>query len=637
MASNQPLLASQGTSDSVEDEDSTSSSSSGDEEEDEEEGVIEAPFRAGAQVAPAGDDMTRAGSVMAASGSVMPGPTKAKNRWMKAGAAVRAQVLVRKIFTSMATDERKRYVMSLFMTSVLLNVLDTESKAMAFHSESVGMYSEKSLQYPDGKPYKFSYSLFIALLVFIVKLGLGPIKTMMHKAGDHGHGAKHAHGTSSTSPDHSQRPRAKTGAGAKRPRAKTEAEAAHKKNLKEAKSAGWFETAKTLMSEHGTSVKQAVMPWVLLVAFTLCEMISMTMANYALNITPTSIFIVLRCSKMGIVAVITRLLLGTKLRNVQWVALILMAIALLVATVAESKGGSKGGGVSFQGPIILIISEVFYSMMLILQQIAVTEYWPEPMLLVSASAALGIPLTLTSMYAASNVRNPLPPHQPVSDVGDVFVMLSNSWVLTLAIVGHLVFRISLDVWHIVSAKHLPALERAMTDVVKLCIMWFLGKSFYLLGWLIYKNDWPAKGGVLAVLGEPWQPHSWMMIPGLVLISYAMLMYKFKVYTPVKLSKDKQGKWGLEFQQAVQTDEEKQFADTGLDDPFFSAAFTNRKIRNRLKDQLGAALENHRQKKQTVFRTGVAKNKWQAAALKTTLVQNPHPEAADPTVGFKAGS
>lgn len=388
--------------------------------------------------------------------------------------------------------------------------------------------------------------------------------------------------------------------------------------------------AKVLMSYHGQSAKQAVMPWVLLVAFTLCEMISVTMANYALNITPTSIFIVLRCSKMGIVAVVSRILLGAKMRMAQWVALLLMAIALLVATIAENKGGSKGGGVSFQGPIILIISECFYSIMLILQQIAVTEYWPEPMLLVSASAALGIPMTIASMMAASKIRSPIPPHQPCMDIGDVFVMMSNSYVLTLAIVGHLVFRISLDTYHIVSAKHLPALERAMTDVVKLGAMWVLGKSFYLTGWLIFQSEWPKNGGVLAVLAEPWQPRSWMMIPGLVLISYAMLMYKFKVYVPVKLHKDKNGKWGLQFLEANLTAEEKadqKFSGVGLDEPFYSEAFTNRKIRNQLKESLGAALEEQRAKKQTVFTTGVADTKWKKAAVAAVTKRKSEPAPA----------
>lgn len=83
--------------------------------------------------------------------------------------------------------------MKLFMTSVLLNVLDTESKAVAFHSEAVGKYSEATPEYPDGKPYEFTYGLFIALLVFIVKLLLGPIKKLMHQRekGEGGH--PHAH------------------------------------------------------------------------------------------------------------------------------------------------------------------------------------------------------------------------------------------------------------------------------------------------------------------------------------------------------------------------------------------------------------------------------------------------------------
>jgi len=245
-------------------------------------------------------------------------------------------------------------------------------------------------------------------------------------------------------------------------------------------------------------------------------------------------------------------------------------------------------------------------LMLIFQQIAVRDYWPDPMLLVSASAIIGIPITLSSMAAARKIASPLPPYHPVSDYQDVFIMCSNSASLSIAILSHLFFRVTLDAFHIVSAKHLSPLARAMTDVVKLAIMWVLGKLLYLLGSVIWQSEWPQEGGALAVLSEPWRPNSWMMIPGLVLIGYALLMYKFRVYTPLWLGKDKDGKWELQIIEAEATEEEKQKGfveapETGFDDGFYSAAFNSRKVRTELKHKMGKLLATKRGG-ETVFHT-----------------------------------
>merc|ERR1711937_633984 len=97
-----------------------------------------------------------------------------------------------------------------------------------------------------------------------------------------------------------------------------------------------------------------VMPWLLLVAFTLCEMMSTTLANYALNITPTSIYIVFKSSKMVFVAIASTIFLGVRLRRVQWLALLMLVVALAVSCVAENKPKKKTGGMSFQGPLILL-------------------------------------------------------------------------------------------------------------------------------------------------------------------------------------------------------------------------------------------------------------------------------------------
>lgn len=245
---------------------------------------------------------------------------------------------------------------------------------------------------------------------------------------------------------------------------------------------------------------------------------------------------------------------------------------------------------SLRGPILLLSSEMCHAMMLIMQQVAVQSYWPEPMLLISASAALGIPVTIASMMAAHKMVTPYPPHHPVSDFRDVFVMSSNSTILAVSLLSHLIFHVAMDVNHITSLKHMSSLARSLCDAVKLAAMWMIGKLAWFAGEYIWEADWPKKGGTLAVLGEPWRPNSWMMIPGLFMIGYAMLMFKFAVFVPIQIKKSPEdGKWHVNLVQAEETEADDPYSrmDVGIDEDFYGAAFTNRKIRHNMRKHLAA--------------------------------------------------
>merc|ERR1712216_837852 len=122
----------------------------------------------------------------------------------------------------------------------------------------------------------------------------------------------------------------------------------------------------------------------------------------------------------------------------------------------------------------------------------------------------------------------------------------------------------------------------MTDVVKLGIMWIIGKSL----WFVGASIWEMIG--LSEVHRFWHyyqnrvPHSWMMIPVLIVLSYAMLMYKFGVYLPIKLTYI-QGKLFWHFDEAPKTDDEKhgKIMQIGTDDTFYSDAFTNRAVRHQI--------------------------------------------------------
>jgi len=92
------------------------------------------------------------------------------------------------------------------------------------------------------------------------------------------------------------------------------------------------------------AILQSAMPWLVLLAFTFCEMLATTLGNVALNITPTSIYVVFKSGKMVFVAIGSRLFLGAYLRQAQWVALMILVVALIISTIAESSPKTTSGG-----------------------------------------------------------------------------------------------------------------------------------------------------------------------------------------------------------------------------------------------------------------------------------------------------
>merc|ERR1712187_67189 len=142
--------------------------------------------------------------------------------------------------------------------------------------------------------------------------------------------------------------------------------------------------------------------------------------------------------------------------------------------------------------------------------------------------------------------------------------------------------VGMDVSHILCLKYMSSLARSLSDAVKLGLLWILGKTFWFCGVAIYRNGWPANGGTLTVLAESPERNSWMMIPALFLIGYAMLMFKFRTYCPLQYAKHENGRRQWVLVEAELTEEEKKNAfmicDTGIDDKFYVNVFHNRKIR-----------------------------------------------------------
>jgi len=273
--------------------------------------------------------------------------------------------------------------------------------------------------------------------------------------------------------------------------------------------------------------------------------------------------------------VMSVLLLGRRLNRAQWSSLVMISFALVLATLAEGKG-KKGGEWNLIGPLLLLLSELFHATFLVLQEVSVRKYWSDPLALLSASAFFGVLMTGLLMVQARQVLVPMPGGgtRPTTDITDAFVMCVNNPVLGVTMVLHLATHVSNDMMHIVILKHISALARTLCDAVKLILMWFCGKAFWLCGTAPY-------------LAEEWHPGvvgSWLMLPAIPTIMYGMMMFKNKVFKPIGIVREG-GVWRVVEYKVKLSDEEHARAEAApkvsLDDPFFMGMFRSKILRQQM--------------------------------------------------------
>jgi len=413
-------------------------------------------------------------------------------------------------------SEKRWFIIKIIVAITVLGVMMTMTKSALFHMKAVGRWDQ-------GHAYKFSYALSLTMTVFVLKILIAPIERFLRPQKD-------------VTPDLPD------------------------------EDAG---------EEPVKSLYEQAMPWVLLITFTTLEMGMATFSSLGLLYgAPTSIFIVFKASKAVFMALLSVLLLGRHLNRAQWTSLLVISTALLLATVAEGKGGGKKGSheLNLVGPLLLLISELCHAGMLIFQEIAVRRYWPNALQLLSWSATFGVVLTGMAMYKSTTIWVVLPDgaHRPFDDPLDVLYMCSTNLVLAFTLFLNISTHLSSDIAHIVILKHISALAMSLCDALKLILMWLLGKFFYF-------------AAIFPVLAEAWHPGilgSWLMIPAIFAVVWGMLMFKNGVYVPVRYVKCSDGQWRfqefeVEKSEMEQAEEEEAVC---LDDPFFMDAFRSKKLK-----------------------------------------------------------
>jgi len=193
-----------------------------------------------------------------------------------------------------------------------------------------------------------------------------------------------------------------------------------------------------------------------------------------------------------------------------------------------------------------------------------------------------------------HITSHVPPHHPIDDVSDATFMVTHSVPLAMALTIHLASHVGLAINNVLALRHMSPLLCSLCDFGKLAVLWVAGKFFWFSGSFLWPSTWPNDGGAWAVLAEPWQPHSWLMIPILCVMGYAMLMFKLKVFNPIELKcVNGRVKLGLHrFQSKEELQDPFKHINVGLEE-FYYEPFAKKKIKVHLQRKMSKLLEEVR--------------------------------------------
>jgi len=429
---------------------------------------------------------------------------RAIKRWKKVKTAVQAvqfSVRSKKLRLGRETKLLKNYSgwkRELIITSILLSmlsagVLSAETKAAVFHMSAVGLYG-------NGQEYPFKYVWSMTVFTFVIKVAL----VLMHLT---------------------QKSKKKK---------KKELDVDFDELEKVAQLDDEMDDDEMLVSEEiplFERLLQYAKPISMLVLISIFDILGSTLASLSLSVgTPTSVFVVFKSAKIVFVAVTSVVILRVFISRPQWGALVIMGLGMTVAAFSENKKTSHGS-TSLLGPFLLLLGELCHAIQIVLQEICVKKYMMSAGVVIGGSSIFGCIMAISACMAASkvmvpfyNVNGDYIGERPQSDIADTFAMMTNNPYLGIAFVMHIVSLALSDMAAVTLAKHVNSIARVLVDALKLMVMWFIGKFFWIIGRCVY-------------LAEPWRDAdpiigSWMMIPAMISISYSLLMYQKGVWLPI---------------------------------------------------------------------------------------------------------
>jgi len=201
-----------------------------------------------------------------------------------------------------------------------------------------------------------------------------------------------------------------------------------------------------------------------------CDMTATSLMYIGLNWTYASVFQMLRGAVIIFTGIMSVIFLGKKLRLYHWCGMILVLLGLScvgVASVLYTDGNTAGASHPLLGDVVIICAQVVVSVQMVVEEKFIGKYKVPALQVVGWEGLFGfciLSCLLVVFYF-------IPGH--FEDSPDAFAQMSNSWVISVAVLGNILSIAFFNHFGISITKYASATTRMVMDSIRTVVIWVI--------------------------------------------------------------------------------------------------------------------------------------------------------------------
>jgi len=241
-------------------------------------------------------------------------------------------------------------------------------------------------------------------------------------------------------------------------------------------------------------------PWIFLPP-AMCDMAATSLMYVGLNLTYASVFQMLRGSVVMFTGIFSVIFLKRKLQLFHWIGMLFVLIGLaFVGLASVFSGGSDANAPNpILGDILIICAQVVVGVQMVLEEKYVARYNVPALKAVGLEGLFGLIGTSFFLLIFYYIPGQSAGNR-LESTPDAFVQMSNSWVITLALVGTIVSISFFNFFGLSVTKTISATTRMVLDSIRTFVIWGIS------------------------LGIGWQEFQYLQVIGFVLLLIGTFIY-----------------------------------------------------------------------------------------------------------------
>jgi drug/metabolite transporter (DMT)-like permease len=216
-----------------------------------------------------------------------------------------------------------------------------------------------------------------------------------------------------------------------------------------------------------------------------CDAAATTLLNLGLYYTYASVFQMLRGTLVLFAALLTRVVLGRRLRVHNWIGVALIAsgagLVGAASLLREPPGGGGGAAAAAPDPLLgnalVVAAQALNAAQFVLEERLIAAHRAPVLLAVGAEGAAGLLLSAAALPLLARIRGP--GDRPLDDAAAAARALAGSWRLQWTTAGAVLSIALFNACGVAVTKRLSGASRAAIDAARTAAVWAASLAF---GW-----------------------------------------------------------------------------------------------------------------------------------------------------------